>query len=828
MAKIPGFDDEFIGLTTAEAQENVEKYGMNSLETKKERPLFLKILLIFREPMFLLLLIAASVYFLLGEVKDGSIMLVFVALIAGIEIFQERKTDKTLAALKDLTSPHVQVLRDGKMREIATEHLTIGDIFLVEEGQKVPADALVLASYDLAVDESLLTGESEIVYKSPGKIDENRLFSTALLYSSTLITGGSAVAEVTAVGSLSQYGKIGKDIAEAPERPTPLEKQIAHLVKWAAIGGGIMLILVFLLTYMNTKSWVESILSGITLAMGIIPEEFPVILTVFLSMGAWRLAKKSALVRRLPSVETLGAVSVLCVDKTGTLTQNKMTVTETRWEETSVDSLKVLALACEKSTYDPMEIALLDFVRREGQPVDELFQLNLVHEYSFSSETKRMAHVWQERQEMLLCSKGSPETVLPLCSLQDGELKRIESWQEEMAAKGQRVIAVAYGTIEACKNSLDQHRLAFLGLVGLSDPPRPEVPQAIALCHQAGIKVAMITGDNPHTARAIGGRIGMEMTDIVITGDEIDGWDEEVLAEKVKESHIFARVAPQHKMKIVRAFKKNGEIVAMTGDGVNDAAALKHADIGIAMGNRGTAVAKEAADLILLDDNFSTIVHTVEDGRRIFDNIKKAVGYVFAIHLPIIILALMAPFLGVPLLLLPVHIVLLELIIDPTCSIVLNAQPAEAGIMERRPRHKDEHLLNKGIVLRAIIQGAIIGFVTFFAYLYMLRIGCAEEARSFGMATLIFANIFLVYINISSTRSVVESLWLLRKDKVMHIISGAVLFGLIGIIYVPVLNRIVGTEPLTGACLCYAVLLAVAATFWWEVVKLIRRRRKLA
>ncbi len=825
MAKIPGFDGDYAGLTTAQARENLAKYGANALEDNGERPFLIKALLVFKEPMFLLLLVAASIYFMLGEMADGGIMLIFVTLIAGIELYQEQKTDRTLATLKELSSPHIQVLRDGEMTGVLTEEITVGDVFLVAEGEKIPADGEILACYDFAVDESMLTGEAEAVYKQPEAKENGRLFSSHMVYSGTLVVGGSALARATAIGTMSQYGKIGKDILEAPERPTPLEKQIAHLVKWAALGGGIMLLLVFLLTYINTGSWVDSILSGITLAMGIIPEEFPVILTVFLSVGAWRLAKKSALVRRLPSVETLGSVSVLCVDKTGTLTENRMKVMETRWQEPVAEPLKILALACEKSAYDPMEIALLSYIGENGIATDEYFQLDLVHEFSFSSETKRMAHIWRENNCLLLCAKGSPESLLPLCALSAEERARIEGWQREMARSGQRVIALAFREVERCGAALEDHILTFIGLIGLSDPPRQEVPAAVEICRQAGIQVVMITGDNPDTARAVAEKIGMELTEEILTGNEIAALDEKALAEMVKNVRIFARVAPEHKVKIVTAFRDNGETVAMTGDGVNDAAALKYADIGIAMGGRGTAVAKEAADLILLDDNFTTIVQTVEDGRRIFDNIKKAVGYVFAIHMPIILLALLAPFLGVPLLLLPVHIVLLELIIDPTCSIVFERQPAEEGAMERKPRPKGSHLLTKGTVIRGTSQGIVIGIATLLAYLQMLEHGVLA-ARSFGLATLVFSNIFLVYINISSTRSALGSFLLLRKDAVMYGINTAILLGLVAILYCPFFNRIADTMPLSFLQLGTALLIAAAATFWWEAVKLGKRLKR--
>ena len=569
-----------------------------------------------------------------------------------------------------------------------------------------------------------LTGESVGVWKvTVDNADKNNTdyWRKDYCYAGTLVTQGSATILVDKIGSNTEYGKIGINVASAPDSPTPLEKQTNSIVKTCAIIAGILFILVTVITYFNipdhkfTDRIIESILSGITLAMAMIPEEFPVILTVFLSMGAWRLAKKQSLVHKLSSVETLGAVSVLCVDKTGTITMNKMAVQDT-WaiDDDNYNLCEIMGLGCETDAYDPMEKAMLLHCESIGISKDHLFGGELISEYAFTNELKMMGHVWRHDGEIVIAAKGSPESILTICKLSDEQRKQIENKINEMSREGLRVIAV--GTMNPKSESdipdnITDCKLTFLGLIGLADPPRESVKEDIKMCNKAGVRVVMITGDNGITASSIAKQIGMKNSDNIITGDELNNMTDSELMERVHDANIFSRVLPEHKMRIVKAFKENGEVVAMTGDGVNDAPALKYADIGIAMGKRGSEVAREAADLILMDDNFSTIVHTIEDGRRIYDNIKKAIGYVFTIHIPIAFASLFAPLLNISpasLLLLPVHVVLLELIIDPTCSIVLERQPAESNIMDRKPRDPNEKILTAGVLTKSILQGLAI------------------------------------------------------------------------------------------------------------------------
>ena len=880
---------KFQGLTTAEARARQAQYGKNELTAPNKVSLAGKLLHILTEPMFLLLLIAALIYFLLGEARDGAIMLIFVVSMIGIDVFQEWKTDKTLAALKELAAPQAAVIRDGQEQQILSADLVPGDLLLLREGVKIPADGSIVQCADFCVDESSLTGEAAGVWKKPraavAVAEITASSSTAATeivagpsavaaeitagssavaaaeitagssaavagtvpsdywrldycYAGTLVTQGSAMVEVDKIGAASEYGKIGAGIVATVPAATPLQKQTNQLIRSCSVLAGVLFVLVGIFTWLDLPDHafkdrlIESVLSGVTLAMAMIPEEFPVILTVFLSMGAWRLARKNSLVRRLPSVETLGAVSVLCVDKTGTITLNKMAVQET-WQAagTERDLALILGRACESETYDPMEKAMLAWCEAQGVNTQALFAQPLVYEYAFTNELKMMGHVWQLPEGVQLAMKGSPERVLPLCRLT--EMQRAAAAQQllQLAGRGLRVIAVATATppsAAALPAALTDYSLTLQGLVALADPPRPGVAEDIAVCRAAGIRVVMITGDNGVTAAAIARQIGMEGSGQVLTGAELDALDDEALQAAVRTTTIFSRVIPEHKMRIVSALQKNGAIVAMTGDGVNDAPALKRADIGIAMGQRGSEVSREAADLILLDDNFHTIVETVRDGRRIYDNIRKAIGYVFTIHIPVAGASLLAPFLGIApaaLLLLPLHVVLLEIIIDPTCSIVLERQPEEREIMSRPPRDPQAQILTAALLAKSIGQGLAIFAASFGAYYYTLD-GSelnAPAARSMGLAVIMLANLFLVQVNSSEEELAVHSLQRLARDRVMWAVVAGTLTLLAVSLYSP-LALYLKMAPLTLVQLGEVCLLACGSVAWYEVVKLWRRK----
>ena len=826
------------GLTTGQAQDLQKQYGKNQLISEKKKSIFHEIIKALSEPMFLLLLAAAVIYFFLGEPRDGAIMLVFVIGIISIDVIQEWKTDRTLEALKDLSAPHVRVIRDGTEQVINSADLVPGDLMMIAEGVKISADGEIIRANDLCVDESSLTGEAEGVWKSAVDDASSRQQETwrrDYCYAGTLVTQGSALVRVAQIGTQTEYGKIGTNIAGAPENRTPLQTQTGRLVKLSAGIAAVLFALVCCVTWLDLPDHlfkdrlIESILSGITLAMAMIPEEFPVILTVFLSLGAWRLAKKQSLVRKLPAVETLGSVSVLCVDKTGTITINRMTVQQT-WAPNGDTShlAEVMGMGCETEAYDPMEKAMLAHCESMGLTRRHLFSGELVTEYPFTNEAKMMGHVWKRGDRRVIAAKGSPEKVLSLCELPDDKEGAVQNRLEEMTRQGLRVIAVGQQVLssnEAVPATLQACKLELCGLVGLSDPPRESVKEDIRHCVEAGIRVVMITGDNGATASSIAKQIGIPNCDQIVTGDELNQLSDDKLREKVRMASIFSRVVPAHKMRIVKALKDNGDIVAMTGDGVNDAPALKYADIGIAMGKRGSEVSREAADLILLDDNFTTIVDTIRDGRRIYDNIKKAVGYVFTIHIPIALSCLLAPLLGVNpvnLMLLPLHVVLLELIIDPTCSIVLERQPAERGIMQRPPRGPKEKLLSVKDLFKSVMQGLTVfaaSFGTYYMILQMNPQNNAPVARAMGLAILFLSNLFLVLVNSSYTDFAFQSLGRLAKDKVMWAIFSGTILGLLLILYTP-LSVFLELAPLSGFQFLTVLGISAAAVFWYELIKL--------
>lgn len=832
------------GLTSEEAKLLQEKFGKNELVQTNKQSFFSKILSVLSEPMFLLLIVAAVIYFVLGEPRDGLIMLIFVFAIITIEIIQEWKTDKTLEALKALAVPHIKVFRDGQEIEISSVDLVPGDFMMIQEGIKIPADGFIVSQNDLCVDESSLTGESEGVWKTSK--DKNKKSSDYwkkdYCYAGTLVTQGSAIICVEKIGLFTEYGKIGATLDNTPVFPTPLQKQVKILVKTCVSIAAILFILVCIVTWFNLSEMsfkdriISSILSGVTLAMALIPEEFPVILTIFLSVGAWRLAKNKTLTRRLSSVETLGAVSVLCVDKTGTLTKNQMCIQET-WQrekkgtDIADNLIYVMGLACETNTYDPMENAMLEYCYQNKIDREELFNGELITEYAFTNKLKMMGHVWLKNNEIIIAAKGSPESIFSLCNLDVESENQVKQEINSMAEKALRVIAVAVCKIdkkEDIPNEITKCNLTLLGIVGLTDPPRESVKEDIKMCSQAGIRTVMITGDNGITASAIAKNVGISNYKNIITGDMLEKMSDEELRDNIEKTNVFSRVIPEHKMRIVKAFKENKEIVAMTGDGVNDAPALKYADIGIAMGKRGSEVAREAADIILLDDNFSTIVNTVKDGRRIYDNIRKAIGYVFTIHLPIAGAALLAPILSIEptnLLLLPLHVVLLELIIDPTCSIVLERQPAEEDIMLRKPRHFDAKILDKTLLLKSILQGIAIFLASFGVYYIVLdsNLANASTARAMGLSVIMFANLFLVLVNSSDYYSFLFSVKKLSKDKVMWLVYIITIL-LIGVILYSPLNTILRLAPLSLKQITISLLLAIASVFWYEIVKYVHRK----
>ena len=842
--------DPRIGLSEAEAAQRLGEEGLNELPSGKRRGFFTIAFDVAREPMFLLLSACGALYLGLGDRQEALMLLCFVFVIMGITFYQERKTERTLEALRDLSSPRALIIREGKERRIAGREVVRGDIMVLSEGDRVPADGILLSTVHLMADESLLTGESVPVRKiedgvqaggRPEDLPDSRV------YSGTLIVQGQGIARVQATGSATEIGKIGKALRTLNGEDTPLKREISRLVRTLALMGGVLCVLVVAIYGATRGNWVNGFLAGITMAMSILPEEFPVILTIFLALGAWRIARNRVLTRRVPAIEALGAATVLCVDKTGTLTMNRMSVAGVYADgaffdfygnpdllppDTFHDLVEFGVLASQRDPFDPMEKAIREFGGRYLARTEHLHDdWALVREYPLSNELLAMSHVWRSTRgdAYVIAAKGAPEVIADLCHSSEEQFRALAGAASAMADNGLRVLGVARGifTESALPGRQHDFDFEFLGLLGLADPVRPSVPGAIAECIGAGIRVVMITGDYPATARSIARRIGLAPADRVITGPEMDRMDDAELQERIREVNIFARVAPRQKLRLVGAFKANGEIVAMTGDGVNDAPALKSAHIGIAMGERGTDVAREAADMVLLDDDFSSIVQAVRLGRRIFDNIRKAIAYTIAVHVPIAGMSILPVALQWPLVLLPVHIVFLELIIDPACSIVFEAEGEEDDIMSRPPRDPGEPLVSRETLVISLMQGGSVLLMVLAVFAVALHRGEGEQdARALTFTTLMVANLGLILANRSWSRPLADVLRM--PNRALWWVSGGAVVVLGLVLSSPVLRGLFHFAELHPADILICLSAGILSVVWFEGFKTVAGRRNMA
>ncbi len=721
-----------------------------------------------------MVLAAGGIYFLLGDRAEALLLAASIAGIVGISLYQHRRTERALEALRAIASPRTNVIRDGEMRRIAARELVRGDLIVLAEGDRVPADGALLEAINLQVDESLLTGESVPASKRAGATDAD---DSARVHSGTLVVAGKGRVHVEATGARTRMGRIGLSLQSIGEQETPLQRETRRIVRRLAVGGVALCLAVAALYGASRGSALVGLLAGVTLAMAILPEEFPVVLTVFQALGAWRLSKRQVLTRRVAAIEALGAATVLCVDKTGTLTANRMTLARLvadgeTWEpaafagplpETFHALVEFAMLASHTDPYDPTERALNEFGARELADTEHIHgDWLLAREYSLSPELMAMSRVWKSpvSDEYVIAAKGAPEAIADLCHSDEEQTAELARNVAKLAADGSRVLAVARARFRPGALPPIQHDFAFelLGLVALADPVRPKVPAAIADCLAAGIRVVMLTGDSVETARAIAARIGLPTTEVA-TGRELELLSDAELAARAGEVAVFARVVPEHKLRLVRALQARGEIVAMTGDGVNDAPALKAAHIGIAMGERGTDVAREAADLVLLDDDFSSIVEGLRLGRTIFANLRQAMTYLLAVHVPIAGMSFLPVLFRWPLALLPPHILLLELIIDPAGSIVFEAEPPEERVMRRPPRSVREPLFSRGTVGVALLQGAGTLVAVFAIFAISIALGRPEgEARAMAFVPLVLGNLGLVIVERSPSSKRLRSL----------------------------------------------------------------------
>jgi Ca2+-transporting ATPase len=748
------------GLSSEQARARLQRDGPNALPPDRSVGVPALILGVLREPMLLLLAGAAMLYAVLGDTSEAVLMSASVALVIGTTVFQRGRAERALRRLRDLASPTALVWRDGALTRLDARELVLGDLLVVEEGDRVPADAGIVGAHALSVDESLLTGESMPVAKEPAGPGADA--AAQMLYSGTLVVAGRATARVRAVGARTRMGTIGASLGAIPVERTRTQRQLDRLVGVFATLGLAACVLVVALFWATRGGFVDAVLAGITLAIANIPEEFPVVLTIFLALGAWRLTRLQVLVRRPPVIETLGAVSVLCVDKTGTLTENRMSVQALaaegeQWTAAAAAPppaafdrlLRLAALAGEPAPTDPMEKAVSEAVGGSLRPGDG----TLVQRYALTPALPAKTHVWRPQGggRLTVACKGAPETVAALCRLGTDAHARLLAEAARMAAGGLRVLAVA-GTevaddVQALPASPDGFDFALAGLVAFADPLRAEVPQAVAEARAAGVRLVMITGDHPATALAIAAAAGIDARHVT-TGDTLAALDERGFAEAAAGCNVFARVTPEQKLRLVRALRAANGVVAMTGDGVNDAPALKAADVGIAMGGRGTDVAREAAQIVLLDDGFASIVAGIRNGRVIFANIRRALRYILAVHVPVAGMALAPLLLGGPLVLSPVLVVFLELIIDPACTLVFERQPMRRDVMHQAPRPAAQPIFSGGEIARALVDGlaGLAGAAA--AYLLAWRAGLADtEIRALAFTAIVGGNLALLALN---------------------------------------------------------------------------------
>lgn len=810
------------GLSSAEAAERLERDGPNVVVPEARASRWKRLLGPLSDPMVALLLVAAPTYLLIGETTDAIVALVALGPIAAVGWMLESRAERTLEQLRRMTALTALVTRDGQERSVLVDEVVVGDLVRVREGDVVPADAVVVASSQVMVDESSLTGESLPVDKHPGGDGEG-----SRLWAGTTVLTGSAAAVVEATGASTRYGQIGKLVANARAPRTPLQVALGRLVLALSVVAGVFCVAVIVAELIHGDGWGDAVIAGVSLAIAAIPEEFSMIYTLYLAMGAWRLAQHRALVRRLPSVETLGSTTVICTDKTGTLTEGRLAVSAV-WTpegpEGHASALLAAAVrACEPSPFDPLDLAIVAFASANGVDVDAVHRDELVADWPFDPTDRYLTHAWRHRGDgaRLVAAKGALEGILAHCRVADEVRAAAEAANARLSEQGMRVIAAAAGTStpDATTRDDDEAALEFAGLIAFSDPLREGVRDALRECREAGIRVVMITGDHPATAHAVAAGLGLPHersgVDVIATGADLDDADTERLDELASEANVFARTRPEQKHLLVEALRRQGEVVAMTGDGINDAPALREADIGVAMGERGTAVARESASIVLLDDNFSTIVAAVRDGRRIFDNLTRAFAYLIAFHPPLLLSALIIPLLGKPLLLLPIHLVLLELLLHPIVSLVFQADPASDDAMRRPPRPVGDALRLRTLA-PAYAVGLLLAAVLIAVYLVALGTWPEDQARAVAFASLLASQPLLLL----SMRSPEGPWWssTQRWTRTVLVVIAVLVIVTVACVYVGPLAGLLHLEPFPAAGWLVVVLAASAAS-WLERLK---------
>lgn len=820
----------FAGLTTAQAERQRHTFGKNEIEATRRSPILNSLRNIVTEPMFLLLAVACVLYFFLGDFTEAMMMVVSILFVAGIELYQETKSERALEALRSYTRAQVRVLRDGKWVTLPSEDLVPDDVVSVEEGERIPADGTLLEQHDLTVDESVLTGESLSVEKTlEGQPAVNGQRPTNSLFQGTTVASGKGVFKVTATGARSEFGKLGKSIESIDAEPTPLQIQIKRFVKQMGIIGGVAFVVVFGLNFWIENDFWKALLFSLTLAMAILPEEIPVAFSAFMGLGAYRMIKYGILAKQPKTVESLGSATVICLDKTGTITENQMSVAEVADFSGQGHTLEYALWASEPEPFDAMEKALVEAVLEEKK-AGLRSGFTLAKEYPLGGKPPMMTHIWEKKGgSRIVACKGAVERILDVSDIKNELRQQVLTKTEEMAAQGYRVLGVASATFEG-KNfpaEQDDFPWKFEGLVAFYDPPKENVAKVFKKFYTAGLRVLMITGDHAATAQNIARSIGLRGWEATMTGDEVMKLDEGELREAVQKASVFARMFPEAKLRVVNALKANGEIVAMSGDGVNDGPALKAAHIGVAMGKSGTEIAKSAASLVLLNDNLDAMATAIRMGRRIYDNLRKAIRYIISIHLPIVLVVLVPLLFGWPYahMLLPLHVIFLELVMDPTAAIAFENEPAEPNLMHKMPRPGNASLFSWKELAVSLLQGAMITAGVLFMYQVAVGQGKVEEdVRSVVFATLVSANLFLTLSNRSFDYAFHRTLF--YKNPMLPVILGISVFMLLAILYVPFLTHLFKMGALSAADLGWCVLAGFVSVGWFEVWKALKGGRR--
>ena len=830
---MPANNFDIKGLTDAQVIEAREKYGANSLSYKKSNSFLDALKSLAREPMVILLLVTSGIYFISGKTGDGIFLSLSVILVAAISLYQDSRSRIALAKLKDFTQPYCTVIRNGKSEEIKSEDLVVGDSLVIEEGKSVTADGTIIHSNDFSVNESIITGESFSVNKDKSQ-DNN------LVFQGTTVASGLAIATITAIGNETRLGKIGKSLNEIKEEPTPLEQQINNFVKKMVIAGAIVFAIVWALNYFHTYLLLDSLIKALTLAMSILPEEIPVAFTTFMALGAWRLMQMGIVVKQMKTVETLGSASVICTDKTGTLTENKMSlaklfvfgpakISDAAGDLTADENelIRLAMWASEPIPFDPMEIALHEAYAKTTA-ADERPDYKMVHEYPLGGKPPMMTHLFENEGKRIVAAKGAPEALMAVCGLNADETEKVENAIKSLALEGYRVLGVGEAKFNGNNFPEKQQdfKFDFKGLVAFYDPPKKNIKAVLTDFYKAGIAVKIVTGDNAATTVSIARQIGLQGFENCISGDELMKLNDKELKLVVSHSSIFTRMFPEAKLRIINALKANKEIVAMTGDGVNDGPALKAAHIGIAMGKKGTEIAKEAASLILTEDDLSKMVDAIAMGRRIYTNLKKAIQYIISIHIPIVLTVFIPLALGwiYPNIFSPVHIIFLELVMGPTCSIIYENEPMEKNTMLQKPRPFTATFFNAKELTTSILQGLIITLGTLSIYQYAVHQGYNEQlTRTMVFTTLIAANIFLTLVNRSFYYSIFTTIR--YKNNLVVLIIGITMAITALLLYVKPLALFFGFEVLGVQQAVICLITGCVSVVWYEVVKIIKRSK---